>query len=137
MHPVSIKEVALFALRHPSLLMWAIDWRHDKRIDELIEFLLENLRYIKVLHRDESHLILAVDGCTYHFWQLSRFYDYLTYGEGAPVVTDRRGGVKDLWCGGRPSLKHAYLFYQYFAGPRKVESKKEPATYILSKQEEP
>ena len=135
MNHISFWDVVKFALRHPSLLLWAIDFRHDKRIDELIEFLFRQSGFVKVLYRDETTLCLSVEGCSYRFWRLQRFHDYLTYCDGAHAVTTLCGKMEPIWDHARPSLKHAYLFDRYFVGPRKTKPREVPHTFILSRQE--
>lgn len=124
MDKISLWDVVKFCLRNPSLLMSVIQYRHDKCVDKLIEYLIDNINGVKVIQRNAYYLCLTVQGCLYEFWRTNRYYAYLTIGKGAPID---KGGIcytvtKRLWDGKRPSLKHAVAFYQYLDGPYNDET---------------
>ena len=139
MDKISLWDVVKFCLRNPSLLMSVIPYRHDKRVDRLIKYVIDNIADVKVVQRNAYYLCLTVHGCLYEFWRTNRYYAYLTSGKGAPIDIDgiHYTVTKKLWDGKRPSLKHAVAFYLYLDGPDNDEPVPlELIPYVLLGQKE-
>lgn len=135
MNKISFWDVVRFAWHHPSILELCLYKKHDKRIDELIDYLIDNIHRIKHVTRNDYVLSLSIDGNTYHIWRSNRFYAYMTDCSAAHGEKTRYCECKDLWSDRRPSLKHAIAFYWYFDGPERPVQVKKPESFILAKQE--
>lgn len=136
MNKISLWDVVKFCLRHPTLLLSRLYHPYDKRIDALIEYLIDNIQHVKVVERTNYYLVLAVNSSTYEFWMENRYYAYLAYGNGG-LVGNGSPRLNPLWKSKCASLRHAVAFYLYFDEPtqHRPVAKPEPASYILSAEE--
>lgn len=90
--------------RHPSFLLLFL-FRHDHRIDDLIDFLVEGFERITSIEKTDCRISLKIDGNSYEIWAANRFYAYATR-----IDCNRRNTVSER----RPSLSHALLFWYVF-----------------------
>lgn len=125
-------DVVKFCLRHPTLLQSRLYHPHDKRIDALIEYLIDNIQYVKCVKRTNYYLVLSINNITYEFWMDNRYYAYLAYGNGG-LVGNGPLRLNPLWKSKCASLRHAVAFYLYFDEPtqHRPVGEPEPASYIL------
>ena len=90
--------------RHPSFLLLFL-YRHDHRIDDLIDFLMEGFERITSIEKTSCRLVIKIDGNSYEIWAANRFYAYATR-----IDCNWRNTVSER----RPSLSHALLFWYVF-----------------------
>lgn len=90
--------------RHPSFLLLFL-YRHDHRIDDLIDFLVDGFERITSIEKTDYRIIIKIDGNAYEIWATNRFYAYAT-----KIDCNYRNSVSDR----RPSLSHALLFWFVF-----------------------
>ena len=110
-------DVIKAIIAHPSFLLLVFQpWnRLDKRIDELIEYILTNADRIGKIERTGYRVTIAIGEYAYSFWRANRFYAYLTNCDR--YVKDEDGDWRyscSLWEGRRPSLLNAVKFWLAF-----------------------
>ena len=108
------------------------DYPVDPRIDELIEYLLENSDRVIAHYRSDCWLYLAIDGNLYRFWIENKFFAYLSIGD--LVSTNEKGElvVTSLWYRAFPKVINAYKFLKQFDIPSEdlYKPDKGPDTFI-------
>lgn len=90
--------------RHPSFLLLFL-YRHDHRIDDLIDYLVEGYERATSIEKTNYRIIIEIDGNSYEIWAANRFYAYTTR-----IDRNYRNAVAER----RPSLSHALLFWYVF-----------------------
>ena len=108
------------------------DYPVDPRIDELIEYLLENSDRVIAHYRNEYWLYLAIDGNLYRFWIENKFYAYLAIGD--LVAANEKGHIviTPLWYHAFPEISNAFKFLKQFDIPSEdlYKPDKGPDTFI-------
>lgn len=51
--------------------------RTSKRVNELIQYLLDNKNRVEVEHYEDYYIVLKIDGNLYSFWIYGRYFAYL------------------------------------------------------------
>lgn len=126
---ISTLDVVKFCLRHPSLLSLAINYRHDKRIDELVEFLVNNRERCEKVSLTKYTVDIEIGYFRYSLWRANRFCAYLSSGGGVRKL-NRFCPYNTLWTNKRPSLRHAVAFYKAFDSDQIDDLQ----SFILSKE---
>lgn len=54
------------------------NYRTSKRVDELIQYLLDNKNRVEIESYDEPYIVLKIDGNLYSFWIGGRYSAYLS-----------------------------------------------------------
>ena len=55
------------------------NYRTSKRVNELIQYLLDNKDRVEIENYDDFYLVLSIDGNLYSFWIYGRYYAYLAH----------------------------------------------------------
>lgn len=108
--------------RHPSFLLLFL-YRHDHRIDDLIDYLVEGFERITAIEKTDYRIILKIDGNSYEIWATNRFYAYAT-----KIDCNCRKSVYDR----RPSLSHALLFWYVFDKKGAFDFREPDATPLIA-----
>lgn len=108
------------------------DYPVDSRIDELIEYLLENSDRVIAHYRNEYWLYLAIDGNLYRFWIENKFFAYLSIGDLVSMNEKGEIVVTPLWYRAFPKVINAYKFLKQFDIPSEglYKPDKGPDTFI-------
>lgn len=131
-------EIIKTVLRHPTFLLLVLPPfnRPDRRINELIYYLIDNTDRIKEIQRAEYETIVEIDGVAYALWRANRFYAYLS--QGKRYVKDENGNWRfdcTLWSESRPSLAAAVQFYLVFDSRDPRDDNEELKTFIKESAE--
>lgn len=54
------------------------NYRTSKRVDELIQYLLNNKNRVEIEHYEDCFIVLKIDGNLYSFWIYGRYFAYLS-----------------------------------------------------------
>ena len=54
------------------------NYRTSKRVNELIQYLLNNKNRVEIERYDNYHIVLKIDGNLYSFWTYGRYFAYLS-----------------------------------------------------------
>ncbi len=91
--------------RHPSFLELPVMFKHDSRIDELIEYLVDGFERVTSIEQTRFRIVIGIDGNSYAVWASNRFYAYATDIDVNHInIVSRK----------RPSFSHALLFWYVF-----------------------